>query len=57
MMGVGPEECGRLTLWEYGALLWNWNQAHSGTGSSHEPASPEFRDQMKRIFAAEKRAG
>jgi hypothetical protein len=28
MMNVGPEECGRLSLWEYGALLWNWNQAH-----------------------------
>jgi len=28
MMGIGPEECGRMDLWTYGALLWNWNRAH-----------------------------
>ena len=28
MMGVGPEESGRMDLWTYQALMWNWNRAH-----------------------------
>lgn len=28
MMNIGPEECGRMSLWDYGALLWAWNKAH-----------------------------
>jgi hypothetical protein len=28
MMNIGPEECGRMSIWDYGALLWAWNRAH-----------------------------
>lgn len=28
MMGVGPTEAARLSLWTYEALLWNWNDRH-----------------------------
>jgi hypothetical protein len=28
MMGIGPEEAGRMDFWTYEALLWNWNKAH-----------------------------
>jgi len=28
MMGIGPEEAGRIDLWTYQAMMWNWNKAH-----------------------------
>jgi len=39
MMGIGPEEAGRMTLWEYQALLWNWNRAHD-PDTNRAPTEP-----------------
>lgn len=38
MMNIPPSETKRLSLWEYEAMLFNWNKAHS-TGDV-EPADP-----------------
>ncbi len=29
-MGVGPGEASILSLWEYEALLFGWNESHGG---------------------------
>lgn len=29
MMNVPPSEAGRLSLWEYEAMLYNWNKVHN----------------------------
>lgn len=34
MMGIGPEECGRMDFWTYQALLHNWNEAHRPEGEA-----------------------
>lgn len=40
MMGIPPGEAKTLSLWEYEALLWNWNESHSTDGDI-EPPDPE----------------
>lgn len=36
-MGVAPSEAERMGLWEYEALLHNWNAAHSDGGDVQAP--------------------
>lgn len=31
MMHMPPSEAKALSLWEYEAMLWNWNKAHNGS--------------------------
>lgn len=28
-MNIAPSEANKLSLWEYEAILWHWNDAHS----------------------------
>lgn len=50
MMGIGPDECGRLDLWTYGALLWNWNQAHDP--DANKPRGAVDVDRLRRFTSA-----
>lgn len=45
MMNIPPSEAKRLTLWEYQALLHNWNRAHS-TGDDIKAPDPERTQRM-----------
>lgn len=40
MMNIPPDQAARLSLWEYEALLWHWNDAHDT--SDIEPPDPEI---------------
>ncbi len=48
MGGIPPEQAGRLTLWQYQAMRWNWNDRHKvetddgDDGEPVEPPSEEF---------------
>lgn len=37
MMNVPPEEVRHMSLWEYEALLFHWNEAHSLDGGPDAP--------------------
>lgn len=37
MMGVGPAEASRLSMWTYEALLWNWNERHKVDDGEGDP--------------------
>lgn len=50
MMNIGPEACGRLSLWEYGALLWHWNQAPDPDAKKH--SGPIDLDKLRRFTSA-----
>ena len=39
MMNIPPSEAKRLSLWEYEAILWNFNEAHRV--EDDEPSAPE----------------
>jgi hypothetical protein len=41
MMNIPPSEAKALSLWEYEALLHNWNKAHD-TGDDIAPPDPEM---------------
>lgn len=41
MMNIPPEQAAQLSLWEYEALLWHWNEAHS-SGEDIEAPDPEI---------------
>ncbi|MBI1179101.1 MAG: hypothetical protein GC201_00985 [Alphaproteobacteria bacterium] len=45
MMGIGPEEAGRMSLWTYGALLQTWNERHE---SDDDPVEPPDREKVRR---------
>ena len=47
MMGAPPSEAKALSLWEYEALIFHWNDAHS-TGEDHDP--PANRDLMEKLI-------
>jgi hypothetical protein len=51
MMGIGPEEAGRMDYWAYSALLWNWNEAHK-TDDSPKPLSAAGSARLQRAMAA-----
>lgn len=40
MMNIPKSDAETLSLWEYEALLWHWNDAHE-TGSDVEAPDPE----------------
>lgn len=40
MMNIPPSEIERMSLWDYEALLWHWNEAHTG-GSEVDPPDPD----------------
>ena len=45
----------RLSLSGYFEALAAHNEAHDTGKPKHEPASPEFREQMRKVFNAEKK--
>lgn len=45
----------RMSLSGYFEALEAHNAAHDPEAGKRQPASPEFRDQMQRIFASEKK--
>jgi hypothetical protein len=49
MMGIGPEEGGRMDLWTYQALMWNWNRAHD-TGP--KPITDKQKARLERALDA-----
>jgi hypothetical protein len=51
MMGIGPEEAGRMDLWTYQALMWNWNRAHDTTPGP-KPLDSKQRDRLSRALEA-----
>lgn len=50
MMGIGPEEAGRMDLWTYQALLWNWNLAHNPDAA--RGPSKQDKERLGRLLAA-----
>ncbi len=40
MMNIGPSETNAMSLWQYEALLHNWNAAHNTDGDV-SPPDPE----------------
>lgn len=41
MMNVSPAEARRLSLFEYEAMLFHWNDAHDASGNVDAP-DPDF---------------
>jgi hypothetical protein len=53
MMGVGPTEAAKLSLWTYEALLWNWNERHrTEDDDAVEPPDADFVEHRHRLLAA-----
>lgn len=52
MGGMPPSEAKRLTLWEYQALLHNWEQAHSTGEEKPEPPSIEETERRRQALEA-----
>lgn len=49
-MGIPPSEAGRLSLWQYTALVHHWNERHGdGKGA---PVTPPDRETFRRARAA-----
>lgn len=46
MMNIPPSEANALGLWEYEALIWNWNQLHKS-----EPDAPTYQETQAMIDA------
>lgn len=36
-MSIPPSEANRLSMWEYEAILWNWNDQHSTEVDAPDP--------------------
>lgn len=51
MMNIGPADAKRLTLYEYGALVHNWQAAHE-TEDTIEPPSIEETEARRRALEA-----
>jgi hypothetical protein len=41
-----------LTLWQYQAMLWQWNDRHSPEDKGRAPITKERADRLKRAMAA-----
>lgn len=54
MMNIPPSEAKQLSLWEYEALLWNWNESHSTDGDL-DPPDPEMWASMRSKINADPR--
>lgn len=48
-MGIPPSEALNLTLWQYEAILIEWNRAHDPDGDI-DPVTPEDWVAMKQFF-------
>jgi hypothetical protein len=40
MMNIPPSEAEHMSLYDYEAMLWNWNEAHR-SGDDIDPPDPE----------------
>jgi len=49
-MGIAPSEARKLSLWDYEAVLVEWNKLHN-TNDDVEPASVEQFQQSEEFFA------
>lgn len=50
MMNIPPSEAKRLTLFEYGALVHNWQAAHeTGDEPPEPPTIEEAQERMRRL--------
>lgn len=45
MMNIPPDQAANLSLWEYEALLHNWNEAHGG-GDDIQPPDHELTQRL-----------
>lgn len=50
MMNIPPSEVERMSLWDYEALLYNWNEAHDA-GDVEPPDAEQAQALMDRINA------
>jgi hypothetical protein len=51
MMNVPPSEAKALSLWEYEALLHNWNEAHNPDGSVEAPDHERTQRMIEKLNA------
>ena len=51
MMNIPPSEAKRLTLYEYQALLHNWQAAHETEETIEPPSIEETEERMRRLEA------
>lgn len=51
MMNIPPGEARNLSLWDYEALLWHWNEAHSTDGPIGTLDGEEMQAMLDRINA------
>jgi hypothetical protein len=42
MMGISPAEADRLTLWQYTALRWEWNERHKSPDELEAVEPPDI---------------
>lgn len=47
MAKMGPAEVNALTLWEYGALQYQWAERQPDHDAAHEPPTAEDLDDMR----------
>ena len=45
MMNIPPGEAAKMSLWDYEALLWHWNEAHGGDDDI-EPPDPHVTQRL-----------
>lgn len=51
-MGLTPHEVDALTLWQYDALLYGWNERQAELGGKMEPpTADEYYDAVDRVMA------
>jgi hypothetical protein len=50
-MNIPPSEAKALSLWEYQALLWQWNEAHNYDADGEAPDAERTQELLDRINA------
>lgn len=51
MMGIGPGDARELSLWDYEALLYHWNDAHQSGDDVEAPDPARALAMLDRINA------
>jgi hypothetical protein len=51
MMNVPPSEAAKLSLHDYEAMLWNWNEAHRGKDDIEPPDPVLTMERLAKINA------
>lgn len=46
MMGLGWSDIERMSLWEYEARLYHWNEAHGGGDDAVAPPDPHLTQKL-----------